>query len=369
MIRTSSHPRRRSLRAPLVALAALLALAFTASAAQAAPQTIVGGHLTWSTLNVFQGSVATENRTALGFFTRAVNAQGQLRGTVSPLDAAWGDVVTPLSPKGLDQAASWTFPVAAGSYDPVAKTGRVKLLGTVQWAGQHPTTDAPFKVTVENPVVVFDGTGIAKLYASGTGATGAGVETPYTQSTPLFTLDFTGATTTDEADGSETLGNAIPTLARTDVFFGYTSTGPDRTPNTWGGFSLNLVAPQTGPKGDAGDAGTNGTNGLDGAAGPVGPIGPAGPAGPAGVAGKDGAAGAKGGKGDTGSTRVIAVLRKAPWSGNATRKVTVLKNGKTVASGTLKKKTLTVTVAKGKKVSAGTYVLKAGSAKKTVKIG
>jgi len=366
MIRTSSHPRRRSLRAPLVALVALLALAFTASAAQAAPQTVVGGHLTWSTVNMFQGSVATENRTALGFFTRSVNAQGQLRGTVSPLDAAWGDIVTPLSTKGPDQNASWTFPVAAGSYDPVAKTGRVKLLGTVQWAGQHPTTDAPFKVTVENPVVVFDGTGIAKLYASGTGATGAGVETPYTQSTPLFTLDFTGATTTDEADGSETLGNAIPTLARTDVFFGYTSTGPDRTPNTWGGFSLNLVTPQTGPKGDTGEAGTNGTNGTDGAAGANGTNGTNGTNG---KDGKDGAAGAKGEKGDTGSTRVIAVLRKAPFSGNATRKVTLLKNGKTVASGTLKKKTLTVTVAKGKKVSAGTYVVKAGSAKKTVKIG
>ncbi len=350
----------------LVAPAAVLAaFGLTAASAQATPETVVGGNLTWSTVNVYNGSTPGVDQTFVGRWTRT-GSGGAQNATFNPSGAAWGSqAISPTTPQGTP--VSWNFPAVNGVYDPDTKIGTVSTIGRVAAVSTNigPGIGFNYTLSFENLSVVFDGTDSAVLYGGGTRL---GTYSPAAADNSisygrvaLFTLDLSQSVETQQPDGTTTLSNLVPSVA-TDVYGGFPpGAGPDRTPNTFGGFELSFrtVAGQVGPQGDTGETG---------AVGPVGPAGVAGPAGPVGPAGKDGASGKTGA---TGRTRVIARLAKAPWSGSKTRKVTLRKGKSVVASGTVKQRTLTVTVRKGKKVSAGRYTLRLQGAKssKAIRIG
>lgn len=355
-----------SLSRRFIAPAALAALALTAASAHAAPQTVVGGNLNWSTVKLWNPVSTTPvvtDRTFVGFETRNSGAGAQ-NMTFGPAGGMWGTTVGPSDPQGTE--VSWNFPSVGGIYDPETRVGTVSTIGVLEGRSSFLTAD-PYPVgpvgfnytlSIQNPTVVFDGTDTARLFANGTKYNGNsdGSAPDNTESygrTELFTLDLSQLVETHSPDGTVTLSNLVPTVV-TDVYGGFApGSGPNRTPNTFGGFSLTIATPQTGPQGDTG------------APGPVGPIGVPGPVGPAGATGKTGKTGPRG---KTGRTKVIARLAKAPWKGSKTRKVSLRKGKTVVAKGTVKRRTLTVTVVRGKKVSAGKYTLKLNGSKSTKKI-
>lgn len=351
-----------SLSRRLIAPAAALTLAVSAASAQAAPQTVVGGNLNWSVAKLWASSATTPvtDRTFIGYGARNTGP-GNQNWTLTTLGTAWGTTVTPATPNG--EVASWNFPAAGGVYDRQARTGTVVLNGQLRAVSTNiQTTPFPigfnYTLSIQNPVVVFDGSNTARLYANGTKYNGAFDPAEADNSevydrSELFTLDLSQSVETQNPDGTTTLSNLVPTVV-TDIYGGFPAgAGPDRTPNTFGGFSLTVVTPQTGPKGDTG------------VPGPVGPVGPVGKTGPTGKQGK------RGKTGKAGSTKVIARLAKAPFKGSKTRKVSLRKGKTVVAKGSVKRRTLTVTVARGKKVKAGKYTLKLNrsSAKRSIRIG
>lgn len=300
---------RTTLRRLPGALAAAAALAVPPSAG-ATEHIVVGGHFKWSIVNDYNtASPANTDRTALGFFTRSPIGQGRFNGTVRPTGAAFGDTVTPASPRGPQVVNSWTYPIVGGSYDPVAHTGTISLSGTVRFSVAADTfgPGVPgFVTTVTDPQVVFNGTS-ADFYSSGTGASGQGAESPYDRDQKLFTLSLANATDTVGADGEKIVGPMAPTVARGDVLFGFPAgAGPDRVPNTFGSFTASVVLPQTGPQGPAGQVGATGATGPQGPQGIQGLTGAAGATGATGATGAAGTGvgipGPKGDKGDTGAT-------------------------------------------------------------------
>jgi hypothetical protein len=299
------------------------------------------------------------------------------------------------SPKGAAQIATWTFPIIGGTYDAATNRGVIKAAGIVRWHGQVPSAvappigDTPFDVTVENPTIIFDGTQTASFFASGDAANGSGSLGRYSDDAPLFTFDLSGAAPIVDAEGLLSFASLVPTLMRVGTatapldntmtpFFTYKNPGPDRTPNVWGGFTLKLATPQSGPQGVAGVNGSNGSSGAagaDGTDGVRGADGAKGETGAQGPAGKDGAPGAQGAKGKTGTkgkdgrTVVIAYLRKAPFKGSKARKITLLRSGKTVGTGEVKGRRIRVTLRAGKRsLSPGRYTVKYGKTKRSVRV-
>jgi hypothetical protein len=323
-------PRTSRLRALALSAAVAGAAGIAAPVVQAAP--VTAGDLTWSSANVFAGA----ERTWLGYTSTLAG------GGAAPSAGATGDTVTPASPKGADQIFSWTYGGATGSYEPADGTGTIQYNGVV-------TFDGPahgIVISVENPKLVLNGDS-GQLFASGTSTNAA---RSYDASTALFNLDLTHANVTLRANGTRTISGIVPSLASEDTAFPGTyriGAGPDRTPNTFGAFTFNVrTAPVAGPKGDKGDSGAKGDKGDTG------------------VAGKDG---------KDGKTVYIqtAALRSAPFKGKAARKirVTARKSTKVLATGTVKGRTLKVTL-KGKKALKGSYLLRVvgGKATATVRI-
>jgi hypothetical protein len=298
-------------------LLALAALAAGAAALPTAAQagTVKSAHLDWTQINDFSFAPGGA-MTWLGYSTSGapVNAQG----TAAPIAPATGDTVTPGSARGSAAAYTWSFPGVSGSYDAADGTGTLELDGGLSYIAPAPPAGHGFDISIEKPKLVLDGLG-GKLYASGKGG---GDNPTYDRTTPLFTLDLSNAEITLKADGSRVISGIAPSIATVDTAFPDTyavGAGPDRTPNTFGSFTLTVK-----------------TNGGD-----------AGPQGPAGANGKDGAAGPAGKNGTLATIRTVkAVLAKAPYKGSATRKVTVYstKNIK-LATGTLKGRVLKVTLA------------------------
>jgi hypothetical protein len=333
-------PRRR--RCAGLIVAASLTVAALPAAASAA--TVTGGHLDWSQTAVYDlGAPSTQDHTWLGYVTGPGPALAA--GTATPIAPATGPTVTTASTRG--DAYTTAFPATAGTYDQNTGSGAIELDGGLSYA----SSAHGFTITVEHPEVVLDGDS-GRIFASGQG----GGDTPsYDRSQPLFDLDLSNATLTLKPDGSRVLSDIVPSLAVTSHAFPsnyLAGAGPDRTPNTFGSFDLTLRLA-------AGDA----EAGLAGPAGPAGDPGPAGPPGPVGPAAAPGLAGIPGARGPEGKTTtirsVVAVLAKAPFRGNGTRKVTVRNaKGKLVAGGTVRGRTLKVTLAKNVKSLAGKVTLK-----------
>lgn len=230
------------LRARTHTLAALAA-ATLCSPAVAAPAPVTGGSLTWTEFNVYEtGAPAGTNRTWLGYVTSI--GPPFTNGTASATRPATGDTVTPASPRGANAAYPFDYPVAAGgAYDPETGTGELEFAGTVTFS----STAHGFTITLSNPKVVL-GAGRAQLFASGSGSSGSGAGStagkPYDRSRPVFDLDTTAATTETGPDGTRRITGLAPAIATADMVWPGESypqgAGPDRTPNTFGTFSLEI---------------------------------------------------------------------------------------------------------------------------------
>jgi hypothetical protein len=328
-------PRSTRLLAASSALAASAALIPTAAPAD----TVTGGHLDWSQTAIYDSAApAGTDRTWLGYAT----GPGFLAaGTATPTAPATGPAVDVTSTRG--DVFTTAFPATAGTYDPYNGVGTVDYDGALVF---HSDAHG-FTISVERPEVVLDGLS-GKLYASGAGSSAA-----YDRSQPVYDLDLSDATVTLKADGSRVISDIVPSLATANTVFpgNYAAgSGPDRTPNTFGSFALTLkLEPDAvqGPKGDTGAAGAAGATGATGAAG-------------------------RNGTTTTTTIRsVIAILAKAPYKGTTARRVTVYTSKAIkIASGTVKRRTLKVTLASSVKALPSTVRVKAAGAKAstTVKI-
>jgi hypothetical protein len=331
---------RRSAR-----LIAAIAVASAVAPAAASAATVASGHLDWTQTAVYNSG--TPQRTWLGYVTGDAMV-GLAGGSATPTAPATGPTVTTLSPRGVSETYTTVFPSTDGTYD--ANTG----IGVIEVDGGLTYTSPVhmFTIDVNQPLIVLDGDS-GQLFASGAG----GGDTPsYDYDEPLFDLDLSEATVTLKTDGSRIISGIVPSIATANWAFpsNYPAgAGPDRDPNTFGSFELTLrLAP-----GDA-DAGPEGPAGPAGATGPAGPAGAAGPIGPAGPAGLAATI-----------RSVKAILAKAPFKGNATRKVSVLNSkGKTLATGTIKGRVLKVTLAKTIKSLSGTVKLKVTNSQSTATI-
>jgi Htaa/Collagen triple helix repeat (20 copies) len=339
--------------------AALAAAASTASAAVT---------LDWTQAAVYDfASPPTESKTWLGYVT---SPSPLANGSVSASDGAIGDTVTTASPHGPDELYTFSYPATSGSLNTTARTGSMEFEGTVSFVSPAPPAGHGFTLTVEDPLLELDGDDGA-VYASGQGANST-LE-PYDRTQPLFTLDLTGASWNLAADGTWTLSGIVPTLAVTDYAFpsNYTGgvSGPDRTPNTFGSFAVSVSPDGGGSEGPEGPVGPEGPAGPLGPAGPAGPVGPVGPAGAKGARGDKGSRGARGPRGKRGPAgkarkSQVARLVKAPF-GKTARSVKLTRKGKVVATGSVRGRTLRVTL-RGDKRLRGVYVLRpAAKATKT----
>jgi len=331
-----------------VALGAL-ALAVIASPASA------DGELRWSFENAYAtGCSATGlHCTWLGYMTNPAPGSGT-RGTVSATAPALGTTVTPASPRGANVFNSFAFPVAAA--DVAARfTGGIQSFefeGAINFVSAPPPNGHGITMTVEDPRVELAGNGTGALFASGVKAAGVGMTAPYDRTKPVFDLDLTNVVVDTSVDGTQTINGLVPSIDETDYAFpaNYaTGAGPDRTPNTFGSFSLILDRP-------------------DGAGGPAGPRGPDGAPGPIGASGPQGPAGTT----VTIVRRVlVARLAKAPF-GKGSRRVRALRNGKLVARGRVKGRTVRLKLLEtSTKPLEGRYVLRVigGTRRAVVRLG
>ncbi|MBJ7459010.1 MAG: HtaA domain-containing protein [Thermoleophilaceae bacterium] len=245
----SSKIRARA-RQVVLAVSTVLIFAFATGAAQASTV------LNWTQTKVWSGS----QRTWLGYVTDGTpyaGANGTATGT---------GPTSPVGPTSATGDYTFGYAFSSGTVNPTNLTGTLQFSGTVEFqSAAH-----MFDITVENPSITFNGDGTAQLYASGKNGDGT---TTYSAAAPLFNLDLSSSSCSfNPADQTYTLGNIIPSLATAGSAFpsgaqGYAvGAGPDRTPNTFGSFSLSqfFCAPLTGPKGDSGATGQQGPTGPSG---------------------------------------------------------------------------------------------------------
>ncbi len=351
---------RRGAKALAVSALAGLALAATAASASA------GVTLDWSIANVYDTTApANTSRTWLGYATNPTPFSGA-NGSATPSDGATGPTVGGTSARGLDAIDTFSYPAVSGTLDPAGGSGSMTFHGTVSFVAPAPPAGHGFTISVQDPTVTITGVDTGQLVATGLDTPGAAGSAPVPYaSTAIFNLDFTNATWSVAVDGTRTLHGIVPSLATLGTPFPsnyVVGAGPERTPNTFGSFALT-IAPDGSGSGDAGPAGPAGPTGATGAPGVAGP---AGPAGPVGATGKTGAKGATGKTGKTGPAgKVVRVqaakLARAPWSDGKTHAVRVSHKGKkaVLASGTVRGRTLKLTLAKGvTKRLKGTFVLR-----------
>lgn len=295
------------LRRPLLALLAAMAPALLAAPASAA--TVTSGKLDWTTTKVYDTSApAGTQRTWLGYVTSAFPLAN---GSVTASEGATGAAVNSASAAPADY--TFTYPATGGTYEPATGEGTIQLDGIVTFfsppGGAPPNGGHDFTITVEDPKLVLNGDS-GQLLASGKKS---GDPLTYANAA-VFNLDLSAATVTLHADGSRTIAGIVPSIATSLAVFPapyVAGSGPDRTPNTFGGFSLRV---KTAP-----------------VAGPQGPAGPAGP------------------KGDEGKLVRLqsSVLKRAPYPDGKRHRVSVLstKGKRVLAKGSVRARTLSVRLA------------------------
>lgn len=288
----SSITRQRGgLRLRLLALtvvAAVAALGFSAASASAAPLS-----LTWTQYKVYDAPYVVPNtcRTWMGYVTRHGGSAAYANGTVTLDDGAIGPDVDGSDPFDCDAPLDATFPATGGAvtgggpFNPSPLQGSVNFEGSLTYDSPAPPAGHGFDIQIKDPTVVINSDGTGELRADGHGI-GSGIGEQYDpdfSDVKVFDLDFTTASCTINWDGSTSLTNIQPRLAAATLFTGSypVGSGPDRTPNTFGSFSINGL-----PCSVKGDAGQTGAPGVPGIAGPAGPAGPTGAPGPKGATAK-----------------------------------------------------------------------------------
>jgi hypothetical protein len=340
----------------LAAATGTLALSAALIPSIASADAVTGGKLDWTQTNVYI-SGAGNPRTWLGYSTGLwpTNANG----SASPVAPATGPVVDTNSTRGTtagDPTAggaanyTWSFPTdtAASTYDPYTGKGTINLDGGLSYVAPPPPAGHGIDVSINDPKIVLDGLrGQLLATGNGSGASLGGPAIPYDNSAAVYDLDLSGASVTLKADGSRVIGPIVPSLAGQQVFgTSYAvGAGPDRTPNTFGSFSLTL---STRPDEVRGPTGATGATGVTGATGPAGR------------------------NGTTTTIRsVVAILAKAPYKGTTTRRVTVYNTkvkATKIATGTIKGRTLKVTLASTVRALPSTIKVKATGAKSSTTV-
>jgi Htaa len=340
------------MRSPAIARRCLLSLALSLSlllaAASAAPAAVTGT-IEWTEYNVFEAAApANTNRTWLGYVTGTLLASG----TATPSGGATGPTVTPASPRGAAQAYTTAFPITSASYDRSTGRDTIEASGTLTF---HSVAHG-FTISVENPQMILEGNS-GQLFASGQRS---GTPSTYDRSQPLFNLNLTGAVYRTHVDGTRTISNIVPRVATADLAFPGSSypvnSGPDRTPNTFGVFSLTLSEDSGG-----------------GAPGPKGDTGAAGPQGPQGIAGPVGPQGARGPKGATPKVRCRTRARgKRPptvvcrqVSARRGARVALKRRGRTYARGIVTRRSGVLKLKVSRRLVRGTYTLRITRGKET----
>jgi hypothetical protein len=374
---TDSNRPRAARRASWLLPLALLAFVALPSTALAAVS------LDWTTANVFNSAAPTNTeRTWLGHVTNPAPGSGA-NGLVTVDDGALLtdpdgiedlDGVSGTSPRGLDELFTFSYPASDGLINLQERSGTMEFDGTVSFV----SVPHGFTITVENPRIVLDGDGGGQLFATGSKGTTVGGAT-YDDSAPVWDLDLSLATTNVYADGTQTLSCIVPSIATAEHVFpaNYPAgAGPNRTPNTFGGFEIRVspgdtATPAPRPAGGCASAPDEPIPGPQGPIGPTGPKGDTGTAGPTGPKGDTGAKGDRGPRGKRGprglrgkvkrvvkQTQVIR-LAEAPYGKQAVA-VRVKRNGKVVATGTVRGRTLRVKTRKGRGFNRldGSYTLK-----------
>lgn len=219
------------------------AFALLPGTAAAAPVAVQAGSLDWNQVNVYN---AAPERTFLGHTTNpGLVQQGKSNGTaltsagattIAP-DGAVVDGARPDSPRGSGQAFTFRFPAASGTFDRAARTLELTTTGTLTYAQYPALATPPAPVVVSALRISLSGT-TGAIYAATSPA-----GTPDDAAQPLFTLNAAQVQITPLGGGRYLVGNLVPTLAKADVFgtaqqYAPGTSGPDRTPNTWGGFSV-----------------------------------------------------------------------------------------------------------------------------------
>lgn len=320
-------PALRLRRPALAALAVLASASLVAAPASAA--TVTSAKLDWTIEKVYDlAAPADTDRTWLGYTT---SPSPLANGTATASDGATGATVTTASTAG--DLFTFSYPATGGSYEPATGTGTIQLDGVVTFfspaGGPPPNGGHDFTISVGDPKLVLDGNQ-GQLFASGLKS---GTTTTYANAA-VFNLDLSEATVALHPDGSRTIAGIVPSIASSLAVFPapyLAGTGPNRTPNTFGSFSLRV---RTKPV--------------------AGPQGPAGPGGPKGDAGK--------------LVRVqSSVLKRAPFPDGKRHKVSVrsLKGKRLIAKGAVRARTLSVTLADdaptGKRIK-GIVLLQVGDA-------
>jgi len=364
--------RRASWLLPLTLLA-LVALPATASAAVS---------LDWTTANVFNSAApANTERTWLGHVTNPTPFSGA-NGTVTVADGATitdpggldESTIDGTLPRGVDELFTFSYPADAGLINLQERSGSMEFEGVVSFV----SVPHGFTITVEDPRIVLDGEGGGQLFATGSTGTTVGGDT-YDDHAPVWNLDLSLATLNVYADGTQTLSCLVPSIATAEHAFPANypvGAGPNRTPNTFGAFELRVSPSDTATPAPrpAGGCASEPDEPIPGPEGPQGPAGPIGATGATGVIGPKGDTGAKGDRGPRGRrgrrglpgkvkkvvkrTQVIR-LAEAPFGTKAV-KVSVVRNGKAIATGTASGRKLRVTTRKGRGFNRlkGGYVLK-----------
>lgn len=316
--------------------ATLGALAGTLLATGAADaEAVAGGRLDWTAANVYEtGAPEGTNRTWMGYTT----APGVpfTNGTVTASEGATGDAVTPSSPRGADRRYTFGYPVASGSYDPASGTADVEARGTVTFqSAAH-----GFTVTLEAPRVVLSGA-TGQLFASGRNAGSQSDQRAgtYDRSKPVFDLDLSRAQRSQEG-ATTVISGIVPAIHEAGYAFPGDygkGAGPDRTPHTFGTFTLRL--------GEAAD--------LPPVSSPP-PAAPGQAAAPAPAAARP-------------KVRRVTLAR-APFSGPGLRRITLrsVRTRRVVATGKVRGRALTLYAVRGHRLASlsGRHLLRIRGAKR-----
>lgn len=227
-------PIKRMLAVTGSLTAAAAALPATGVAATAP---VASGGLDWTIANVYDSAAPQgTDRTWLGYDT---GPPPLAAGSATPSAGATGDTVNLTSPRGRTALNTFSYSASGGSYDAAAGAGTIETKGTVTFLSQA----HGYEITVTNPVINLDGA-VGQIFASGKNTTGTKA---YTRTDgAIFDLDLSAAQVSDAADGTRTIAGIVPRIATTGVVFpagerGYPAgAGPDRTPNTFGSFTVRV---------------------------------------------------------------------------------------------------------------------------------
>lgn len=245
----------RSPRTMLAAAAAAIAsTAALAPSAVAAPVTVTGGTTNWQSARSYGTGLST---TWLGYVLSNPMRPGAAQGSVTA--AAGAELVAPDGATRLTQfdyndapteslpTTLWNveFDATGGTVDVATGEADVTATGSVRYWAHAGVMD----ITIENPRIKLNADGTGGVYAGGSHKEGVATE-PIDNTKPLFTLDASKSAIAAVGGGKVAITNLVPTMGEVEYFgsnYKAGIAGPDRTPNTFGGFSLLVSTANVAP--------------------------------------------------------------------------------------------------------------------------